>query len=265
MALIRFERSGPITTLTLNRPERHNALVPELLDELLAALQSVRADPENRVVILAAAGRSFSTGGDARGFVEHEADAAAYARRLVGRLNQVILAIIDMPVPVIAAIQGAVSGGSIGLVLGADLILMTPEALIQPFYSDIGPSPDGGWTALLPAIIGQKRAAALLFLNEPISATTAIEWGLAAQIVPAEQLPGEARRVAQTIAGKKKGSLRHTRALLWQERPAIAGRLEAELERFVEHIATDEARAGWRAFLERPKSDPPAAESSDGK
>ncbi|CAG0947683.1 partial 4-chlorobenzoyl coenzyme A dehalogenase-2, partial [Anaerolineae bacterium] len=167
--LVLIETDGAIATLTLNRPERHNALVPELLAEMLAALDGLKARAELRALILQANGRSFSTGGDVRAFYKHRDDIARYSNEVVGGLNQVILALIVFPTPVIAAVQGIVTGGSLGLVLASDIALLAPIASFTPFYTVVGYSPDGGWTAMLPSIIGAKRAAEILLTNQTIS------------------------------------------------------------------------------------------------
>ncbi|MGD8903999.1 MAG: enoyl-CoA hydratase/isomerase family protein, partial [Anaerolineae bacterium] len=121
------ERDGPVALLTLNRAERHNSLVPGFLREILAALESAGAEPEVRALVFQANGRSFSTGGDVRGFYEHLEDLEAYSSEIVGLLNQVILAMIELPVPIVAAVHGIVTGGSMGLVLGSDVVLVASE------------------------------------------------------------------------------------------------------------------------------------------
>ncbi|MEJ2738143.1 MAG: enoyl-CoA hydratase/isomerase family protein, partial [Anaerolineae bacterium] len=118
------ERSGPLAILTLNRAERHNSLVPALLEEILAALGGVRADSGVRAVVLQANGRSFSTGGDLGGFHEHMHSLEAYARTIVGLLNELILALVALPIPIVGAVHGLVTGGSMGLVLGCDTVLV---------------------------------------------------------------------------------------------------------------------------------------------
>lgn len=247
MTLVQTTFDDGVATLRLNRPERHNSLVPPLLEALLTALDSVGRDA--RAIVLTANGRSFSTGGDARGFVDHEQDITAYAERLVGLLNQAILALIDAPLPVVAAVPGIVTGGALGLVLACDIVLLAPHVTFQPFYSAIGPSPDGGWTALLPAIIGRSRAAALLYQNGTLDAPTALAWGLAQRIVPPAQLEQTAQATARAIADKQPGSIQHTKRLLWRDRETLAAALAAEQRHFVAHIASSEARAGWRSFL----------------
>jgi 2-(1,2-epoxy-1,2-dihydrophenyl)acetyl-CoA isomerase len=168
--LVSTDRVGPVATLTLNRAERHNSLVPELLEEILAALARVKATPEMRAVVLQANGRSFSTGGDLRGFYEHMDDLPGYGRRIVGLLNRVILALVELPLPVVAAVHGLVTGGSLGLVPGCDVVLVAPQASFTPYYSVVSFSPDGGWTAMLPSSIGPKRVAEVLLRNQTTSA-----------------------------------------------------------------------------------------------
>lgn len=247
--LVLLDQEGPVATLTLNRPERHNSLVPALLEQLLGAVEELHHQPALRAVVLQANGRSFSTGGDVQAFIENVDDVIMYSRRMVGMLNQVILAMIDLPVPVVAAVHGIVTGGSLGLVLASDVVLVAPGAMFQPFYSAIGPSPDGGWSALLPSMVGARRAAEILYLNVTISAQEAVAWGLANRLVPAGQIRDEAERVARVIAAKKPSSIRHTKRLLYLDRDQIAAGLEAELDRFLQQIVTQEAQDGLRAFL----------------
>jgi 2-(1,2-epoxy-1,2-dihydrophenyl)acetyl-CoA isomerase len=246
MSLILLERYGPIATLTLNRPERHNSLVPELLRELLDALSEVA---DARVLILQANGRSFSTGGDVRAFYEHRAEAEAYAREVVGELNETIEALLRFPAPIIAAVNGVVTGGSIGLVLAADMVLVTPRASFTPYYNVVGFSPDGGWTALLPGVIGTARTAELLLTNATISAQQAVEWGIANRVVEADRLYDEAQAAAEVIVTMKINSVRRSIQLLREHKLAALPKLQAELNQFVEQITTDEAQTGMRGFL----------------
>ncbi len=252
--LILKERQGSVAVLTLNRPERHNSLIPALLESLLAALAELNETAEIRAVVLQAEGRSFSTGGDVLGFYEHLDTIQTYAREMVGLLNQVVLAMIDLPCPIVAAVQGPVSGGSLGLVLASDIVLIGPEASLTPYYGVVGFSPDGGWTAMLPDLIGPRRAAEILMLNQSITAREAVAWGIASRIVPGDKIRSEAIAAAQTISGMRPGAISRTKKLLIPGREKLAERLESERRFFVEQIATEEAQEGLSFFLEELKA-----------
>ena len=250
--LIRLDVHPPLATISMNRPRRHNALVPELLTALLGVLAEVRAlsQGEVRAVILRAEGRSFSTGGDLGGFLAHmntPAQLEAYSLELVGSLNQAILALYDLPVPVVAAVNGMVTGGSLGLVLAADVIIVSPAASFTPYYSVVGFSPDGGWTALLPAVIGLGRVRAILSPNLTITAEQAVGWGLASELVSEDELDAHCSQVAAALAEMEPGSLQQIKRLLT---PAdLAGGLEAERTQFVRTILKPETGAAMRRFM----------------
>ena len=252
-SLVKSQRSGSITTLTLNRPERHNSLVPELLVELLRALDDARADASTRVIVLGAEGRSFSTGGDVRAFFSAGKDLPEYAAETVGLLNRAILTMLQMSQPIVAAVHGMVTGGSLGLVLAADVVLMADEATITPWYAVVGFSPDGGWTAMLPELIGARRTSNILLRNHSITSNEAVSWGLAAEAVAAASTLGAAQVVANDIADKVVGSVAATKKLLWGNTTEVAARLESERQDFVKQIVTPEALRGMADFLGRER------------
>lgn len=246
-----LELATPIATLTLNRPQRHNSLIPALLEEMLAALETIGAREDIAAVILQANGRSFSTGGDLQGFVDHLESIADYAHTLVGLLNRVILALLDLPAPIIAAVHGTVTGGSLGLILASDIVLVTPQASFTPYYSVVGFSPDGGWTALLPALIGLRRASEILLANRTITAEQAVAWGLANRLIPNERLLADVRALAQQIAVHQPTSVRQTKRLLRAQLGEVENSLEAERKRFIETIRLPETQQSMRQFYER--------------
>lgn len=247
--LVLLDQEDSIYTLTLNRPERHNSLIPELLEDFLVNLEVVAATPEAKALILEARGRSFSTGGDILGFYQNRQDIVAYATRLVGLLNDAILGLLRLPLPVIAAVRGIVTGGSLGLVLAADTILLTPKASFTPYYSLLGFSPDGGWTALLPAIIGIKRVNEIVLYNRTITAEEAMDWGLAMKILPDADLQDDAKKLAREVSGMIGGSIRSSKLLLNSSLGDIESKLRMEQERFVLQIQSEEAWQGIEHFL----------------
>jgi 2-(1,2-epoxy-1,2-dihydrophenyl)acetyl-CoA isomerase len=238
---------GAIATVTLNRPERHNSLVPALLRDLGDAIARCEAEAGARVLVLRAAGRSFSTGGDLRGFRERAEDVAQYADELVGLLNDVVVRLFDCHLPVIAVVDGQVTGGAMGFVLASDIVLVTDRASFTPYYVATGFAPDGGWTALLPDVIGRTRASSVQVLNQTISAEQALAWGLATAHADSAGLEQAVAELCERIVGKKAGSIACTRRLL---RPRdLESRLELERERFVRQIVTGEAMAGIKGWL----------------
>lgn len=252
--LVLMSRKGSLGIITLNNPQRHNSLTPHFLQALLYSLAAV---PEtSRALLLRANGRSFSTGGDMEGFSDHLDDLAGYANELVGLLNRVILAMLDYPIPVVTAVHGILTGGSLGLVLASDIVLVTPEASFAPYYNVVGFSPDGGWASWLPTIIGPRRTAESLLCNRTISAREAVEWGLATRLVDAAQIQAEAKETAYRTASMKPGSIEHTRQLLNANRSLIAHGLEQERLHFIQQITTPEAKQGILDFVagSRPNS-----------
>jgi len=259
MSLVRLEREDGVAIVTLARPAAGNALVPELLAGLLDTLQTIEDDASIRAVVLRAEGTAFSLGGDMRRFAAELAggDLPAYAQHLVGELNRAILALLDLTRPVIAAVQGPVTGGALGLVLASDLVYLSPGATLKAHYATAGFAPDGGWTALLPQIAGSHRAAACLLMNRTISSQEAVTWGMANELVPPELLDAVTLEAAAKIARYPAGTMRAAKRLLGTDRASLAQRLEAERLAFVAQIQTAEARRGIAAFLDAFTGYPP--------
>ncbi|MCA0401568.1 MAG: enoyl-CoA hydratase/isomerase family protein [Proteobacteria bacterium] len=252
-SLVLQARHDNVATLSLNRPERHNSLVPALIEEFHAALDLLQRDPP-ALVVLAGTGRSFSTGGDIAGFLEHKGeDRRAYAAQLVGGLHEAILRLVGLPMPVIGRVQGIATGGALGLVLAADLVAMAEDASFAPFYSEMGFSPDGGWTAMLPERIGPARAGAIQMLNSRVSAAEALALGLVNSVVPLQELDSEIARLVASLRRKSPQSLAATKSLLWSEDrlARLRAGLARERDMFLTMIETREAEIRMEAFLGR--------------
>lgn len=254
-ALVRVAHAGPVATLTLARPAMHNALVPDLLLDLCVALEQIGRRGETRAVVLAADGEAFSIGGDMRRFAAEMAGPAlqTYAAELVGLLNQAVLALLRLPQPVVAAVHGHVTGGSLGLLLACDLAVMADDAVLKAHYATAGFTPDGGWTALLPRLVGTRRAAACLMLNRSLDAHQALDWGVVNELAPSSEVAAAAQQAAERIAASPEATMRAAKRLLAPD-TALAGieaALEAERQRFVAAIVEPAARAGVADFLRR--------------
>ncbi len=245
--LVLLEETETSAKLTLNRPDQHNALVPALLAELNAHLAALSNRNDLQSVVLAANGRSFSTGGDVRGFWQAE-DRVAYSQSIVGALHDAILSSMALPCPVLANIHGPITGGSFGLMLAADLVAITERTFAQPYYSVVGFAPDGGWTAILPDRIGAHHAGRILSLNERLDAQALLSLGLADALCkePDQQIA----TWLESLNGMAKGSSPTIKKLLKadQLRRYRQG-LDHERDAFVERITRPEVTEGMKKFL----------------
>ncbi len=250
--------SGRVATeIRLTHAERSNSLAPELLKELAAAF----SDPvttEAPFVLLTAEGRNFSTGGNIARFRDavRGGFATAYAEDVVGMLHDVILQILRARSIIVTAAQGAVTGGSFGLVAASDAVVLSEDAFLQPYYREVGFAPDGGWTAILPDLIGAKRALGAQLFNTRIEAETARAFGLADRVCSTNDLRDQAFaaiRSMDTAAGFD--ALIQAKALVWDSArlAQIETRLAAEKAAFCKRIVLPETLAGMDAFLGQRK------------
>ena len=247
-------RNGAIW-LWLSRAERHNALIPALIADLRTAIAEAAArDPA--ALVLSGRGNSFSTGGDIAGFLDHarsQTELLAYAELLVGGLHEAILDLLSFPAPVLAAVNGPVTGGSTGLMLAADLVALSDTAFIQPYYSQVGFAPDGGWTALLPERIGAARALAIQYRNSRISAAEAVEMGLAAATGPTQGLAGMMDAWVEDLRKGYAQTHKATRQNIWdaQRRGEVRSRLDQEKTRFLDLVSRQGTIEGMKDFTRK--------------
>ncbi|MDD7909644.1 enoyl-CoA hydratase/isomerase family protein [Pseudovibrio exalbescens] len=241
--------------IRLNRPERHNALVPEVLDDLHRAIEAAKAAAP-RALVLTGEGRSFSTGGDVGAFLEAASDPEqlrAYSERVVGGLHDALMKLLAFPAPVIARVNGPVTGGSVGFVLASDMVIMSQRAFVQPYYGVVGFGPDGGWTALLPEKIRTARALEVQYLNTRLSAEECVSLGLASRVVETEELDTGIQEWLGGIREMNASTLAATRANVWDapRRAQVKARLDQEKARFLERISAPDTREGMQRFTNR--------------
>ncbi|QDG75883.1 enoyl-CoA hydratase/isomerase family protein [Labrenzia sp. PHM005] len=255
MNLIETEDRDGAIWLYLNKPARHNALVQPLLDEMLTAIERAKAHKPTALVV-SARGRSFSTGGDVGSFLENatsEDQLLSYADKLVGSLHDVIMALLAFPAPVLAAINGPVTGGSTGLLLAADMVAMADHAFVQPYYSEVGFGPDGGWTALLPEKVGTSKALEIQYLNTRIKAADARDLGLVTELCPASELDKIIESWVSEFSKRFSQTHSATRQNIWDAARCklVQQRLDHEKSKFLELIVRPETFAGMTTFAKR--------------
>jgi len=191
-----FETEGPIGVITLNRPQRRNALSLEMMQELIACLNAVGQDSALRVVILAAAGKVFSSGHDLGQMVGKDLN---YYRRTFDVCSELMMKLQAIPQPVIAEVQGIATAAGCQLVATCDLAIACEEAAFATPGVKIGLFCSTPMVALSRAI-GRKRALQMLFTGDMVPATIAAEWGLVNNVVPTSALKAETRKLAARIA-----------------------------------------------------------------
>jgi 2-(1,2-epoxy-1,2-dihydrophenyl)acetyl-CoA isomerase len=236
------------TWLTLSRPGRGNSLTLDMLDDLRSAINTL---PAGQPVVLTGAGAAFSTGGDILPFLQHAGDPDGlkdYARRLVRALNETLLALHECETPLVAAVNGPVTGGSLGLALIADRILMTRSAFVQPYYALMGFAPDGGWTALLPGRIGPAQTRAWIAGDTRYTADDCHRLGVCDVVLDDEGFDAGVSAEVAKVQSLDAGVLFAARNLTGPDRNALANALEAECEAFVARIARPETIARMRAY-----------------
>jgi enoyl-CoA hydratase/carnithine racemase len=213
-ALVLAENAGEgVRTITLNRPHRLNAIVPELLEELIAALQAADRDPGVRTIILTGAGRAFCSGDDLKEFGLHSKDEAS-ARRYIERIQDVTRAISLGDTPVVGAIRGWAVGGGLEWLINCDFAIAIEGTRF--FFPELswGMFVTGGVTELLPRLVGLQRARELILLGERFDAAQAHAWGLIWKVMSNDTLMREALALARRIAALPSARVRDLRRIL---------------------------------------------------
>jgi 2-(1,2-epoxy-1,2-dihydrophenyl)acetyl-CoA isomerase len=238
-----------VRTVTLNRPEKRNAIDIELRIALAEAIESADADPAIRAIIVTGAGRVFCAGGDISTMERMPAERALDRIRLV---QSVIRAIWATPKPVLAAVEGSAYGAGTALAVACDRVVAAHDATFATTFTNVGLAGDTGISISLPARVGVARARQMLMLPAPISAPEALEMGLIDSVVEPGQALGSARRDARRLAAGPQRAYGVIKALL--ANPGIIDPIEL-LEREAvcqsELFDTDDFAEGIAAFRQK--------------
>jgi len=245
MTILVEKRSG-YRLITLNRPERLNALTLRMGDALYAALGEAEADQSCRAVLLTGAGRGFCAGQDLAAVGE------APLGDILEHYNPLIRKIRALPLPVVCAVNGVAAGAGANLALACDIVLAARSASFVQAFARIGLIPDCGGTWFLPRLVGAARARGLAMLAEPLPAEMAAEWGLIWQAVEDGKLIDEAHVLAARLATQATQGLALTkRALDAAEINDLDRQLDVERDLQAEAGRTADYTEGVRAFLEK--------------
>jgi 2-(1,2-epoxy-1,2-dihydrophenyl)acetyl-CoA isomerase len=249
MAGVKRDRDGAVGVLTLDEAASLNAMTPDLLRDLAAAVGEMTDDANIRALVLTGAGRGFCSGQNLKAFQALGDDIVAGVMQHYWPAFQ---ALRECRVPIVTAVNGVAAGGGFSLAMAGDIILAARSASFIQVFSRIGLVPDLGSTWLLPRLIGRQRALELMLFNEPLLAERAREWGLVREVFDDAELRDGALTLARKLATGPTRTLVATRRLLEEsEHATYAEQFRREIEVQASIRQSEDAREGRAAFLEK--------------
>ena len=246
------DRCDGVLTLTLNRPERLNAISGPMLSALAAELDRANTDPEVRVVVLTGAGRGFCAGLDLKARADGDDMSGATDLRLFDLHNTPPLVLHRMDKPVVCALNGPAAGYGMDMALGCDIRIASDRAKLGAVFVRRGVLPESGGTWYLPRLVGWAKAAEIAFMGDVLDAERSLELGLVNRVVPHDDLMEEAGAVAARIASNAPYSVQATKRMMRLG-------MDETFETAVDHtylqlrpmFTSEDFREGMTAFLER--------------
>jgi 2-(1,2-epoxy-1,2-dihydrophenyl)acetyl-CoA isomerase len=251
---IKFEQSGPITRITLNRPDAANGMNDTMTRELADAAK--RCDTAGtKVVVLTGSGRFFCAGGDLKSFAAAETR-GPFIKGVADDLHRAISTFARMDAVLITVVNGTAAGAGFSLAVTGDLVLAAESASFTMAYTRAGLSPDGSSSYFLPRLIGITKTKELMLTNRVLSAPDASGWGLVTEVVPDDQLAARADALAAQMAATTSGSNGGVKNLLLS---TFSAGLEEQMElegRLIAGLADSaDGREGIDAFLAKRKAE----------
>ena len=229
---VRFDQSGHVVTITLDRPATRNALTDaDMVDAFVRACERASADRSVRAVIVTGAGASFSSGGNLKHMRDREGifagDAAQVRDGYRAGIQRLAKTLYELEVPTIAAVNGAAYGAGCDTALACDMRIASETAVFAENFVKVGLISGDGGSWLLPRVVGLSRACEMAFTGDPVDAATALQWGLVSKVVSSDRLLIEARGLADRIAANAPASVQMTKRLI---REAQHARFDSLLE-----------------------------------
>ena len=249
-----YEVKDGIATLTLNRPERLNALGDTLREDLLDGVTRAAQDAEVRVIVLTGAGKGFCSGGDVKAMSERKESGSGrpVMEKVAPGRDRTVQALRDAPKPVIAAVNGAAAGAGFNLALCCDIRLASTAAKFSQAFVKRGLHPDWGGTYFLPRVVGTAKACELIFTGAIIDADEALELGIVSAVHAPEELMPAALALARKIADGPPIAIRLAKRGIYHNLECDL-RQALEYETFAQNICfdTEDAAEGIRAFVDK--------------
>jgi 2-(1,2-epoxy-1,2-dihydrophenyl)acetyl-CoA isomerase len=250
------ERTEGVLIVTFNRPAFGNAIPSAATAGLTELFRAIGLDKSVRALLFRGDGKIFSAGGDIQNFREtlevvpkiRQEDYRARLDRAIGLLDS----FMALDLPIIAACQGGVAGAAMAYVLGADVVLADETVNFAFSHQRIGLTPDGGISALLPRVVGERKALELVLTAASVRAEEALRIGLISRVVPAKDLQSEALKLAQQLAKAPQNVIRAAKRLVRASaHRTLIEQLAAERDAIADSVAHPDFEEGVRAFLEK--------------
>jgi 2-(1,2-epoxy-1,2-dihydrophenyl)acetyl-CoA isomerase len=250
-----FEIEAGAARLTLNRPERLNSFTVEMHAEVAEALARVECDDTIRALLLTGAGRGFCAGQDLGDRAVTPGEAGVdLGESLENRYNPLIRRLVELPKPVVCAVNGVAAGAGANIALAADIVLAAKSAKFIQSFSRLGLVPDSGGTWILPRLVGQARALGLALTGEPLSAEKAESWGVIWRAVDDDALMSESTKLIERLAaGPTRGLAAIKSAIRRSWRTTLDEQLDIERDLQRELGYSSDYREGVGAFSEKRK------------
>ena len=254
--VVQLEVAAGIATIWLNRPQAANSINLDVAEALRRIVYDIAARPDIRVVLLRGRGKQFCAGGDMAMFVDRIDTIARHVRDVIDAFHSTLLALRDLPQPVVAVVHGAVAGGGLSLALGCDFVIAEERTKFATAYRKLGASSDGGMTHLLTRILGTRKTLELMLAGEVFLAPEALSLGLVNRIAPEAALEDEVAAFCNILAGNSRAANACVKRLVHN---APLASFDAQLSREMEGCCTLAAgadfREGVRAFTARRAPD----------
>ncbi|MDZ4373119.1 MAG: enoyl-CoA hydratase-related protein, partial [Phenylobacterium sp.] len=220
-----IEKTGGVLTLTLNRPDKKNALSNEMYAALGDAIDNAPNDPEVRCILIQANGDMFTSGNDLASFAAVNSGETPSGERRGG--SALIMALARATTPIVAAVNGRAVGVGATMLLHCDLVFLAEDALLTTPFVNLALVPEAASSIQLPTRIGHARAFSMFVLGEAVDARKAVDWGIANAAVPTDQLRARAKAAADAVAARPPAAVVITKALM-RDGEAIANRMDEE-------------------------------------
>ena len=249
---ILVENDGNVRIITLNRPEKLNAITLEMATELNRAVKDAANDDSVKCVVITGKGRAFSSGGDVNEMGEHLPKAGDLFYKLTEQIHSCFTTILTMRKPVVNSLNGIIAGGALGFALAGDYRIAGESARMLSAHFKRGFVPAGGATYLLPKLIGLGRTQALFFGGKTLNSSEMLEWGLVHEVVEDKYLNERTLKMARELASGPTDAIAETKRLLVEsDTLSLEEELKRERERNRDSGNSGDAVEGIKAFLEK--------------